>query len=131
MPEITSEEIDNYIDRVRKAVHRGQYRIHLNSNRPDNRALFEEYLLDEAGAGRILMDLEPQDFCQKLRNEHIGYEHEELYVFSKEVVLLPRFGDGEQSVRLYIKLNLIPDRFLVVISFHEQRHPMKKYAFDR
>ncbi len=43
------------------------------------------------------------DFSEIRHNTHIGYEHELLYVFGKDVKLLRRFDSGEEQVSLYIK----------------------------
>ena len=60
-------------------------------------------------------------------NKHVGYEHERLYVFGKDVVLLERNGTEEKTVSLYIKFNKLENCFVIVISFHEQKHPLTYY----
>lgn len=50
-----------------------------------------------------------------------------LYVFGKDVKLLERTGDEEKTVSLYIKFNKLENRYVVVISFHEQRFPLSYY----
>ncbi len=67
------------------------------------------------------------DFSEILKNEHSGYEHERLYVFGKVVVLMERDGTEEKKVSLYIKFNKLENCFVVVISFHEQKHPLTYY----
>lgn len=39
------------------------------------------------------------DFSEILQNEHQGYEHEKLYVFGKDVLLLERNGTEEKCVK--------------------------------
>ena len=51
----------------------------------------------------------------------LGYEHENLYVFGKDVTLLERNGTEE------IKFNMLENCFVIVISFHEQKHPPTYY----
>lgn len=51
-----------------------------------------------------------------------------LYVFGKDVKLLRRFGSGEEQVSLYIKFNKLESRYVIVISFHKQKHPLN-YKF--
>lgn len=68
------------------------------------------------------------DFSEVRYNEHKGFEHEKLYVFGKDVNLLPRFGSGEELVSLYIKFNKLESRYVIVISFHKQKYPLK-YQF--
>lgn len=74
------------------------------------------------------MGLTGYDFCEILRNEHSGFEHEYLYVFGKSVKLLQRFGDCENIVDLYIKINKLKEGYVIIISFHEQKYPLK-YVF--
>jgi hypothetical protein len=67
------------------------------------------------------------DFSAILRNEHAGFERELLYVFGKDVRLLERYGTKEKTVSLYIKINKLENSFVIVISFHEQKYPLKYY----
>ena len=46
-------------------------------------------------------------------------EHETLYIFGKEVLLIERYGTAEKLVPLYIKFNKLDNEFVIVISFHE------------
>ena len=50
-----------------------------------------------------------------------------LYVFGKDVTLLERNGTEEKTVSLYIKFNMLANCFMIVISFHEQKHPLTYY----
>ncbi|MCF0145580.1 MAG: hypothetical protein HUJ73_03230 [Eubacterium sp.] len=125
---IQYEEIRNYLTDIKNAVTNDQYRIEQNSRRQDNRNLFEQYVIDEAKAKEILLNLHVEDFSEIRNNEHKGYEHELLYVFGKDVTLLERFGDSEKEVSLYIKFNKLENRYVIVISFHEQKYPIK-YLF--
>lgn len=67
------------------------------------------------------------DFSEILHNEHVEYEHERLYVFGKDVTLLERNGTEEKIVSLYIKFNKLENCYVVVISFHRQKHPLTYY----
>ena len=124
---VTLLEIEQYLEEIRAAVQTDRYRIERNSRRQGNNNLFIDYMIDEAKAKEILLSLEPTDFSEKTRNEHKGYEHEILYVFGKDVKLLERFGSEVKTVSLYIKFNKLENRFVIVISFHEQKYPMKYY----
>lgn len=84
-------------------------------------------MIDEAKAKRILLSLTPADFSEIRQNEHKGFEHEQLYIFGKDVRLLERYGMEEKTVPLYIKFNKRDDCFLIVISFHEQQYPLTYY----
>ena len=126
---ITWKDIEAYLSEVKGAVKKGRYRIASNSKRQDNIDLFLDYVIDEAGAREILLSLEPMDFSCILQNEHKGFEQERLYVFGKEVLLLERNGTEETIVPLYIKMNNLETGFVIVISFHRQRHPLT-YCFQ-
>lgn len=124
---ITQKDIDIYLNEVKDAVKNNRYRIERNSRRQGNLDLFLEYVIDEAAAKEILLKLTSYDFSEVLHNEHKGFEHELLYVFGKDVELLERAGDTNKTVSLYIKFNKMDDCFVIVVSFHEQRYPIKYY----
>lgn len=89
-----------------------------------------EYILSESRVKEILLSLTVQNFSEVRPNEHPGYEDEKLYIFGTDVKLLERFGTGERIVSLYIKFNKLETRFVIVISFHEQKYPLT-YPFRR
>lgn len=122
---VTRETVACYLADVKEAVRTNRYVV---SARPVNEELFEDYIFNEERQKEILLDLCVEDFCHTLKNEHPAYAHEILYVFGKDVRLLPRFGGGEVTVSLYIKFNKYEDNYTVVISFHEQKH-LLKYMF--
>jgi hypothetical protein len=125
--QILQNDIEKYLSEVKDAVRGGRYRIEQNSRRQDNLDLFLNYVIDEAKAKEILLDLTALDFSEILQNEHRGFEHEKLYVFGKDVQLLERLGNSEKTVSLYIKFNKMEGCFVIVISFHEQKYPMQYY----
>ena len=120
-------DVENYLEAVKCAVKARRYRLDMNVKRPDNRKLFQTYSLTEEDAENIILDLNAMDFSDAVPNEHIGYEHETLYIFGKEVLLIERYGTAEKLVPLYIKFNKLDNEFVIVISFHEQRHPLTYY----
>lgn len=122
------EEIEAYLNEVKEAIQIGKYRLDRNRKRKDNIDLFLKYVIDEAKAREILLSLTAADFSEILKNEHVGYEHERLYVFGKDVLLLERSGTEEKMVSLYIKFNKLKNCYVIVISFHEQKYPLK-YPF--
>ena len=126
---ITWKDIEAYLSEVKDAVGKDRYRIARNSRRQDNIDLFLDYVMNEARAKEILLSLEPADFSAVLQNEHTRFEHERLYVFGKEVSLLERNGAEETIVPLYIKINNLENGFVIVISFHMQKHPLT-YCFQ-
>ena len=124
---VTYEEIETYLSDVKTAIGNDRYRIENNLKRLDNRDLFWDYVIDEAKAKEILLSLTVSDFLEKIQNEHKGFEHELLYVFGKDVKLLERVGNREKTVSLYIKFNKLENCFVIVISFHKQKYPLKYY----
>ena len=121
---IDQKDIEQYLSEVKDAVEMDNYRIDRNARRQDNINLFLNYVIDEAKAKEIILNLTVMDFSEILQNEHSGYEHEKLYVFGKDVTLLERNGTEEKTVSLYIKFNKLENCFVIVISFHEQKYPL-------
>lgn len=124
---ITQEDIDIYLTEIKTAIRKNRYRIERNPRRQDNLNLFLDYIIDEKKAKNILLGLTTTDFSEVRRNEHKGYEHELLYVFGKDVILMERIGNAKKLVSLYIKFNKLDSCYVVVISLHEQRYPIKYY----
>lgn len=124
---ITRDEINVYLDEVKDAIRKNRYRIERNRNREDNNNLFFDYVIDEIMARDILLGLTASDFSERVQNEHKGFEHEILYVFGKDVELLERMGDTARTVSLYIKFNKLDDCYVIVVSMHEQKYPIKYY----
>ena len=125
--DIDRKDIEQYLDEVKDAVEKDNYRLDRNARRQDNINLLLDYVIDEAKAKDIILSLTVSDFSEILQNKHVGYEHERLYVFGKDVVLLERNGTEEKTVSLYIKFNKLENCFVIVISFHEQKHPLTYY----
>ncbi len=124
---IDKKDIEQYLSEVKEAVENDRYRLDRNARRQDNINLFLDYIIDEAKAKEIILILTTMDFSEILQNEHKGFEHERLYVFGKDVILLERNGTEEKTVSLYIKFNKLENCFVIVISFHEQKHPLTYY----
>lgn len=126
--EITSADIEKYLEEVKEAINAGRYRVEMNDNRQDNQDLFLDYIISEEMRKQILLSLDVTDFSEIRNNTHKGKENEQLYVFGKDIKLLRRFLPGEEQVSLYIKFNKLESRYVIVISFHKQKYPIK-YMF--
>lgn len=124
---MTPKEIQEYLKEVKSLIRNDKYRIALNENRRDNRDLFLEYIIPEKRAKEILLDLTYMDFCKRVQNSKPGREDEWLYIFGKEESFISKYGDGEEKVQLYIKINKIEEKFVAVISFHKQKYKLKYY----
>lgn len=126
--DVTIADIEKYLEEVKAAINAGRYRVEMNDNRQDNQDLFFDYIINEEKKKQILLSLESIDFSEIRHNTHKGFEHELLYVFGKEVKLLRRFLTGEEKVSIYIKFNKLESKYVIVISFHKQKYPIK-YMF--
>ena len=124
---VSRADIREYLCEVKSAIRRNRYRIDRNPNRQANIDLFTDYIIDESDARKILLGLETDDFSEVRQNDHVGYEHELLYIFGKDVMLTERFGTKEKIVPLYIKFNKLKNQYVIVISFHEQKYPLSYY----
>ena len=124
---INKDFIRVYLAEVKAAIKQGRYRIERNFRRQDNNDLFLNYVIDEEKAKNILLELDVMDFSEILRNEHKGFEHELLYVFGKDVELWERFGSSQRTISLYIKFNKLENSYVIVVSLHEQKYPIKYY----
>lgn len=124
---LTKNEIITYLDAVKQAIENNNYQIERNIHRQDNNNIFWNYLVDEAKAKQILLSLTFQDFSCVKKNHKVGYEHERLYVFGKEVELLERVGENKRRVSLYIKINQLENQYVIVVSFHEQKYQLSYY----
>lgn len=124
---IDKSEIADYLSRAKKLIVQNKFCIALNSNRMTNLSLFDEYLIDEERIKIILLDLTEDDFCEKVQNKHVQFQHEWLYIFGKEISLMKRYEEKSEVVLLYIKFNMIENKFVIVISFHKQKYPLVYY----
>ncbi len=125
------QDIEAYLHDVKEAVQEGRYRLDLNTRRQDNRNLFLEYILDMQMVEKILLSLSPWNFSEAVQNRHEGFEDEMLFIFGKTVGLIQRFGEREEKVPLYIKINKLTEGFVIIISFHRQQKRLKLYFEDK
>ena len=124
---VSRSEVEQYLCEVKDAIRHDRYTIARNTKRQDNINLFIDYIIDEANAKAILLSLEADDFSEVRQNMHIGQEHEMLWIFGKNVNLIGRFSGVEKVVGLYIKFNKLENKYVIVVSFHEQKHPLTYY----
>ena len=80
------------------------------------------YSITDAYVIEVLSELTIEDLEEVTMNRNPKYPKRELFVFSKEVVLL-NADAKEVSEKLYIKLSIDEkDRSLIVISFHDAKY---------
>lgn len=122
---VDKSEIETYLSEVFKAVNEGRYQI---AARPKNRQIYTDYIFTEEAAKEVILSLKKEDFSEKVQNEHPKYRSEILYIFGKDVWMIPRYGEEPEKVSLYIKFNQLANHYVVVISFHKQEYPLS-YRF--
>lgn len=120
-------DIEEYLSIVRQAVREDRYEIERNENREENLKLSWQYMLPEEEIKKIIYSLTPLDFSEAVKNRKKRFANEILYVFGKNVDLIERDSGQEKEIELYIKFNKEIDNYVIVISFHEAKHPVKKY----
>ena len=120
-------DIEEYFSMVRQAVREDRYEIERNENREENLKLSWQYILPEEEIKKIIYSLTPLDFSEAVKNRKKRFANEILYVFGKNVNLIERDSGQEKEIELYIKFNKEIDNYVIVISFHEAKHPVKKY----
>lgn len=120
-------DIEEYLSIVRQAVREGRYEIERNENREENLKLSWQYMLPEEEIKKIIYSLTPLDFSEAVKNRKKRFANEILYVFGKNVNLIERDSGQEKEIELYINFNKEIDNYVIVISFHEAKHPVKKY----
>lgn len=120
-------DIEEYLSIVRQAVQEDRYEIERNENREENLKLSWQYMLPEEEIKKIIYSLTPLDFSEAVKNRKKRFANEILYVFGKNVNLIERDSGQEKEIELYIKFNKEIDNYVIVISFHEAKYPVKKY----
>jgi len=118
---VTKSDVEQYLSDVFVAVNAGRYQI---SPRQKNQDIYMDYVFTEDDAKRVILSLTAYDFSDAVKNDHPQHPEEILYIFGKDVKLMPRYGDSEEKVSLYIKFNKLTNQYVIVISFHKQEYPL-------
>ena len=118
---VTKSDVEQYLSDVFAAVNAGRYQI---SPRQKNQDIYMDYVFTEEDAKKVILSLTAYDFSDAVQNDHPQYPEEILYIFGKDINLMPRYGDSEEKVSLYIKFNKLTNQYVIVISFHKQEYPL-------
>lgn len=118
---ITKSDVEQYLSDVFTAVNEGRYQI---SPRQKNQDIYIDYVFTEEDAKKVILSLTVYDFSEAVQNDHPQHPEEILYIFGKDIKLMPRYGDSEEIVSLYIKFNKLANQYVIVISFHKQEYPL-------
>lgn len=118
---VTKSDIEQYLSDVFAAVNAGRYQI---SPRQKNQDIYMDYVFTEEDAKEVILSLTAYDFSDAVQNDHPQHPDEILYIFGKDINLMPRYGDSEEKVSLYIKFNKLTNQYVIVISFHKQEYPL-------
>ncbi len=123
--DVTRDETEKYLSEIVSCIRSGKYQI---SVREKNLTVFRKYLFTEEDAKTVIYSLTVDDFSEAVPNDHVNHADEIIYIFGKNVTLLPRMGGDEVIVPLYIKFNKLGNQYVFIISFHEQEYPLS-YKF--
>ena len=118
---VTKSDVEQYLSDVFVAVNAGRYQI---SPRQKNQDIYMDYVFTEEDAKKVILSLTAYDFSDAVQNDHPQHPEEILYIFGKDIKLMPRYGDSEEKVSLYIKFNKLTNQYVIVISFHKQEYPL-------
>ena len=118
---VTQSDVEKYLSDVFASIKAGRYQI---SSRQKNQDIYIDYVFTEEDARNVLLSLTVSDFSDALPNDHPQHPEEVIYIFGKDVKMLPRYGGAEEVVSLYIKFNKLTNLYVVVISFHKQEYPL-------
>lgn len=118
---VTKSDVEKYLFDVFSSVNAGKYQI---SHRQKNQDIYMDYVFTEKDAKKVILSLTVYDFSNAVQNDHPQHPEEILYIFGKDIRLLPRFGGSEKTVSLYIKFNKLVNQYVFIISFHKQEYPL-------
>lgn len=90
---VTKSDVEKYLSDVFAAVNAGRYQI---APRTKNQDMYIDYVFTEEDAKKVILSLTVHDFSDAVQNEHSQHPEEVLYIFGKDIKLLPRYGGNEE-----------------------------------
>lgn len=117
---IAGEVIKKIKDTVLNGTFGCDYTI---ANRDKYRKLKQHYNMSDKKIRKILLDLTDTDFIKTEPSNHQEHLQDEVYVFKKTTLLMPRLQENAeyQNITIYIKLTWpvgVASK-MFIISFHE------------
>lgn len=123
------ESINKYLSNLKKLIINSNCYFKI-SDRDKKNNFCKKYLINTKIAKDIICGLMYKDFYRIVRNEHEGYNDEFLYIFGPTKELVDIFGKREK-VQLYIKINYIKDKVIILVSLHNAESKIElKYKGD-
>ncbi|MDB8791053.1 hypothetical protein PN398_09970 [Romboutsia sp. 1001216sp1] len=123
--QITKEEVNKIIEKVKECVYNGLYKISINPNRIENETFINEYRLTTKRQEEMILALDVYDFSRIDIDKNNNIEI--LYFFGKEYEL-NHVERGMENIEVYIKFTIKQrryDEFMMIISFHKANWPIK------
>ena len=118
----TKEEIEEYLERIKKCVIKGKFIVPQTDNRIENPEFIEKYKLKSSKIKDMILNVDVLDFCYSVDN--YNSVNEKMYIFTKEYELY-EWGINN-IVLVYIKFVLKNNDYVVVVSFHQPNKKIKK-----
>jgi len=111
------ENINRYLSNLKELILNNKCYFKI-SDRDKNNEFCKNYLINTKVAKDIICELTYKDFKEIVRNEHKDYSDEFLYIFGPTKELVNSLGKRER-VQLYIKINYIKDKVIILVSLHK------------
>lgn len=114
---------EHIIRRIKETIQNGEFGIDYTiSKRDKNEYLKQAYNINDKKIIQILMDLETENFIKKEKSYNLLHPKDIIYVFKKNVLLMPRWIEHAKycNVMIYIKITWPEEQdSMFIISFHE------------
>lgn len=117
--ECTTDEINNYLNKMKKYISISDSNLEYISIRDKNFTFKYLYGLTKSMVREILLTLKPDEFYEKIEAEDDKHKGRILYVWNPIRSFVDARGE-EREIELYIKTDIYySKKLVVVISFHK------------
>ncbi|UYB49959.1 hypothetical protein OCI51_25695 (plasmid) [Lysinibacillus capsici] len=130
----TKEEIQRYLKSTFTCIKAKLYTVSKDpTTRADNVSFARIYDMNKEEYEELFLSLTADNFSHSVQNWKPGFEHELLYVFRVDTMLLNVITSEYDDVTVYIKINLLetPKMYCTYISCHEadESKPFDYYQY--